>query len=93
MEETQERRENVLIVKATLKRREMAEDPLAEITSLVETAGGVVVGSILQKLDRPHPATYLGRNTESRPFFVRNIRRFNKMIFLNREQVLFCSIR
>ncbi len=36
------------------------EDPLAEIASLVETAGGVVVGSMTQRLPRPHPKTYVG---------------------------------
>ncbi len=37
-----------------------AEESLAELASLVETAGGEVVGSMLQRRDSAHPVTYLG---------------------------------
>lgn len=37
------------------------EDPLGELTCLVDTAGGEVVGSITQKMDRTNPRTYLGK--------------------------------
>ncbi len=37
-----------------------AEDSLAELASLVETAGGEVVGSLSQRRDSIHPLTYLG---------------------------------
>ena len=53
--------ERALVVKAILKGQEAAEDPLAEITALAETAGAAVAGAVTQKLDRPHPATYLGK--------------------------------
>jgi GTP-binding protein HflX len=53
--------ERALIVKATLAGTEVAEDPLEEITALAETAGAHVVGAVTQRLQRPHPATYLGR--------------------------------
>jgi GTP-binding protein HflX len=53
--------ERALIIKATLKGRNEAEDPLAEITALAETAGATVAGAITQKLARPHPATYVGK--------------------------------
>ncbi len=33
----------------------------AELARLVETAGGVVCGEILQKRDRPEPSTFLGK--------------------------------
>ncbi|MBI4606393.1 MAG: GTPase HflX [Planctomycetes bacterium] len=53
--------ERALLVKAQIKGRIDAENPLAEVTALAETAGVVVAGTILQKLTRPHPATYLGK--------------------------------
>jgi GTP-binding protein HflX len=37
-----------------------AEESLAELASLVETAGGEVVGSMSQRRDSIHPLTYLG---------------------------------
>lgn len=37
-----------------------AEEPLAELERLVDTAGGRAVGRITQRLDRPHPKTFLG---------------------------------
>ena len=35
-------------------------DSLAELERLAETAGGVIVGTVTQKLDRPHPRTFIG---------------------------------
>jgi GTP-binding protein HflX len=37
-----------------------AEESLGELASLVETAGGEVVGSVFQRRDSIHPLTYLG---------------------------------
>ncbi len=37
------------------------EDSLAELAQLAETAGVEVVGTIYQKLDKPHPATFIGK--------------------------------
>jgi GTP-binding protein HflX len=34
---------------------------LEELERLVDTAGGVVVGQVTQQIDRPNPATYLGK--------------------------------
>ena len=34
---------------------------LDELAELVDTAGGVVVGQLTQQIDRPNPATYLGK--------------------------------
>ena len=34
---------------------------LEELTRLVDTAGGVVVGEVTQHIDKPNPATYLGK--------------------------------
>jgi len=38
----------------------MAEH-LEELERLVDTAGGIVVGELTQQIDRPNPATYLGK--------------------------------
>lgn len=38
-----------------------AEESLAELLSLAETAGAVVIGSIMQSRSRPDPATLLGK--------------------------------
>jgi len=34
---------------------------LEELTRLVDTAGGLVVGEVTQHIDKPNPATYLGK--------------------------------
>jgi GTP-binding protein HflX len=34
---------------------------LEELAELVDTAGGLVVGTLTQQIDRPNPATYLGK--------------------------------
>lgn len=41
-------------------RRELTEH-LEELSELADTAGAVVVGEVTQSLDRPNPATYLGK--------------------------------
>ena len=61
MEIPENQTERALVIKATLKGKNDAEDPLAEITSLAETAGAHVAGALMQKLARPHPATYIGK--------------------------------
>jgi GTP-binding protein HflX len=37
------------------------DEHLEELERLADTAGAVVVGELMQQLDRPHPATYLGK--------------------------------
>lgn len=37
------------------------EDPLSELASLIDTAGGQVVGTLTQRLDAPHKRTYFGK--------------------------------
>jgi GTPase len=52
-----------LLVGAPLKRsgdRHVVDDHLGELAQLADTAGAVVVGELVQRLERPHPATYLG---------------------------------
>jgi GTPase len=38
-----------------------AEDSVAELAQLAETAGAEVVGQSIQRLDNPHPAHYVGK--------------------------------
>jgi len=56
------RNETAVLVSVHLpnKRVEPAES-LAELESLVETAGALVVGRVYQKRARPHPACYIGK--------------------------------
>ncbi|MDG2283483.1 MAG: hypothetical protein P8L45_10190, partial [Longimicrobiales bacterium] len=40
--------------------RDVADEHLHELARLTDTAGGEVVGSLVQRLDRPNPRYYLG---------------------------------
>jgi GTP-binding protein HflX len=46
-------------------RREL-ERPLEELAALADTAGVVVVGEVVQKRDKPDPATFVGKGTVER---------------------------
>jgi GTP-binding protein HflX len=37
------------------------DEHLQELERLVDTAGGLVVGEVTQQIDKPNPATYLGK--------------------------------
>jgi GTP-binding protein HflX len=55
--------ERAILVGAPLKRsnaRHAVDEHLEELERLVDTAGGVVVGTLTQQLDRPNPSTYVG---------------------------------
>ena len=48
---------------APLKRRgarRVVDDHLRELAELTDTAGASIVGELVQQIDKPHPATYLG---------------------------------
>ncbi len=52
-----------MLVGAPRKRsatRHLTEEHLEELGRLADTAGAVVVGTLTQNVDRPHPGTYLG---------------------------------
>jgi GTP-binding protein HflX len=42
-------------------RGQVMAEHLDELAELVDTAGGIVVGQLTQQIDRPNPATYLGK--------------------------------
>src|SRR5690606_30286024 len=55
-------RERAVLVSAPMKwesPRE-ADEPLHELARLADTAGAVVVGTLVQRLDSPHPKYYIG---------------------------------
>ncbi len=54
--------ENVILVGITHQQqtKEKTTDYLNELAFLAETAGGKVVKTYIQKLDKPHPKTFLG---------------------------------
>jgi GTP-binding protein HflX len=51
-----------VLVGAPLKSlaRDLADEHLAELARLVDTAGGEVVGTVVQRIDAPHPRYYVG---------------------------------
>ncbi len=51
----------ILIAVETGKGRLPAKSSLDELSALLETAGGVCAGRIVQSLERPDPGTYLGK--------------------------------
>lgn len=57
--------ENVLLIGSHLKNSgssmSSSRESLEELERLVETAGGQVVGKVLQSMDRPSPATLIGK--------------------------------
>ena len=62
--ETAEPPERAFLVAGEVKRgdrRWNTESSLEELALLADTAGARVVGSAVQRLERPHPATYVGR--------------------------------
>jgi GTPase len=54
---------NALTAGATTaaSRGQVMSEHLDELADLVDTAGGIVVGKLTQQIDRPNPATYLGK--------------------------------
>ena len=56
--------ERAILVGAPIKRstaRHHLDEHLEELARLADTAGAEVVGTLTQQIDRPHPATYLGK--------------------------------
>jgi GTP-binding protein HflX len=56
--------ERAILVGAPIKRsnaRHHVTEHLEELERMADTAGAVVVGQLTQQLDRPDPATYIGR--------------------------------
>lgn len=58
---TQDIIEKVILVGVQLDNGENEESLLDELEELVKTAGGIVVGKIIQSREQFHPATYIGK--------------------------------
>lgn len=56
----EELEEKVILVGVSEQEGDDAEDSVAELAELVNTAGAVVVGTIIQKRELIHPGTYVG---------------------------------
>lgn len=61
MIQTAEEKEKLLLVGVSAEDGDDAEDSLEELADLVETAGAKAVGGVLQRRERVHPATYIGK--------------------------------
>lgn len=60
MHENKKIEERVILVGVSEQDGDDTEDSLAELAELVRTAGATAVGTVIQKLDRRHPGTYVG---------------------------------
>lgn len=61
MIETAKKEERVLLVAVQLGEERETQESLDELAELVRTAGGKVVGRVVQARDRIHPGTYIGK--------------------------------
>ena len=59
--EVEQETERVILVGVSQQDGDDAEDSVAELAELVETAGAVVVGTLIQKRENIHPGTYVGK--------------------------------
>ena len=60
MHENKEIEERVILVGVQEQDGDDTEDSLAELAELVHTAGAVVCDTVIQKVERRHPGTYVG---------------------------------
>ena len=60
MHENKTIRERVILVGVSEQDGDDTEDSLTELAELVHTAGATAVGTVIQKLERRHPGTYVG---------------------------------
>ncbi len=61
MIQMEEAKEKVILVGVSEQDGDDAEDSIAELGELVETAGASVAGILIQKRERMHPGTYVGK--------------------------------
>lgn len=61
LHEIKEIEERTILVSVEEKPQDDTEECLEELAELVKTAGAVVVGKMIQKRERIHPGTYIGK--------------------------------
>ncbi len=61
MQEMEEKKERVLVLGVSLHSEEDARQSLKELEELIDTAGAVSVGQVIQNRDGIHPGTYIGK--------------------------------
>ncbi|MBO5302828.1 MAG: GTPase HflX [Lachnospiraceae bacterium] len=61
MIQMEEAKEKVILVGVSEQDGDDAEDSITELGELVETAGAAVAGILIQKRERMHPGTYVGK--------------------------------
>lgn len=61
MERTEEEKERVIILGVSLHSEDDTEESLDELEELLETAGAVCAGRVVQNREGIHPATYIGK--------------------------------
>ncbi|MBO5372230.1 MAG: GTPase HflX [Lachnospiraceae bacterium] len=61
MIQLEEAKEKVILVGVSEQDGDDAEDSIEELGELVETAGAAVAGVLIQKRERMHPGTYVGK--------------------------------
>ncbi|MCI5937880.1 MAG: GTPase HflX [Eubacterium sp.] len=59
--DTEEQKERVILIAVDLEDGSSVEESLDELQELAETAGAETVGRLIQKRDRFHPGTYIGK--------------------------------
>ena len=59
--ESEKLEEKVILVGVSLQDGDDTEESLKELEELVETAGAVAVGTLIQNREQPHPGTYIGK--------------------------------
>lgn len=61
LQDTEEEKERVLLIGISLSKNDDAKESLKELEELVETAGAVSAGSLIQSREAVHPGTYIGK--------------------------------
>lgn len=59
--EVEKQQEKVILVGISMQEGDDAEDSLAELSELADTAGAQTVGMLIQKREGVHPGTYVGK--------------------------------
>ncbi|MCM1257917.1 MAG: GTPase HflX [Roseburia sp.] len=59
--EVEKQQEKVILVGISMQEGDDAEDSLAELSELADTAGAQTVGILIQKREGVHPGTYVGK--------------------------------